>query len=69
MMRLINFLAGFIAGVVLGGAVAMLLVPQSGTETQKLIRSRVEAIREEARQAAEAARSDAHARIADLKAQ
>jgi gas vesicle protein len=68
MMRFINFLAGFIVGVALGGAIAMLLAPQSGSETQQRIQSRIDAIRGEARRAAEATRADAQARLADLKA-
>jgi gas vesicle protein len=68
MMRFINFLAGFIVGVALGGTIAMLLAPQSGSETQQRIQSRIDAIREEARRAAEATRADAQARLADLKA-
>jgi gas vesicle protein len=68
MMRLINFLAGFIVGMVLGGVVAALLAPQSGSETRQLFRSRVEVILEEGRRAAESSRAEAHARLADLKA-
>jgi gas vesicle protein len=68
MMRFINFLAGFIVGVALGGTIAMLLAPQSGSETQQRIQCRIDAIREEARRAAEATRADAQARLADLKA-
>lgn len=68
MMRLINFLAGFIVGIFLGGAIAMLFVPQSGMETREHFWGRIEAILEEGRQAAETARADAHARLADLKA-
>jgi gas vesicle protein len=68
MRRFINFLAGLIVGMALGGAIAMLLTPQPGSETQQRIQSRIEAIREEARQAAEASRADAQARLAELKA-
>ncbi len=68
MMRLIRFLAGLIVGVTLGGAIAMLLAPQSGSETRELLRSRMEFILEEGRQAAESSRADAQARLAELKA-
>jgi len=67
MRRLLNFLTGFALGVVLGGAVATLFAPQSGSETQARFRRRVEAILEEARQAAETTRANAHARLAELK--
>ena len=68
MMRLIKFLAGLIVGIALGGAIAMLLAPQSGSETRELLRSRVEIILEEGRQAAEKSRIDAQARLDELKA-
>jgi gas vesicle protein len=67
MTRLINFLAGFIIGMALGGAIAMLFAPQSGSEIQERLRSRFEAVLEEARQAAETTRAEAHARLAELK--
>ncbi len=68
MMRLINFLAGFIVGVVLGGMIALLFAPKPGPETQEWFRRRFEGVLEEARQAAETTRADAHARLAELKA-
>jgi gas vesicle protein len=69
MMRLINFLAGFIVGLALGGAVAMFMAPQSGSETQQFLQSRFGGILEEARQAAQAARTDAYTRLTELKQQ
>jgi gas vesicle protein len=68
MMRLINFLTGFVVGMALGGALVTLLAPQSGSETREGFRGRIEAILEEGRQAAESTRVEAHARLADLKA-
>ncbi len=68
MMRLINFLAGFIVGMALGGTITILLAPQSGPETRERFWSRVEAILDEGRQAAENTRAEAHARLAELKA-
>ncbi len=68
MMRTINFLSGFIVGLVLGGLVAALLAPQSGPDTQERIRHRFELVVDEARRAAETTRADAQARLADLKA-
>jgi gas vesicle protein len=68
MTRLINFVAGFIVGVALGGAIAVFLAPQAGSETQRCLRGRLEAILEEARQSAETTRTEAHARLSDLKA-
>jgi gas vesicle protein len=68
MMRLINFLTGFIVGIALGGAIVTLFAPQSGSETRERFRSRIEAVLEEGRHAAESTRAEAHARLADLKA-
>jgi gas vesicle protein len=68
MMRLVNFLSGFVVGLVLGGLVAALLAPQSGPQTQERLRHRIELVVDEARQAAETTRADAHTRLADLKA-
>ena len=68
MMRLVNLLSGFVVGLVLGGLVAALLAPQSGPETQERLRHRIELVVDEARRAAETTRTDAQARLADLKA-
>jgi gas vesicle protein len=68
MMRLVNFLSGFVVGLVLGGLVAALLAPESGPETQDRLRHRIELVVDEARRAAEATRTDAQARLAELKA-
>jgi len=67
MMRLVNFLSGFVVGLVLGGLVAALLAPQSGAQTQERLRRRMELVVGEARRAAETTRADAYARLADLK--
>ncbi len=68
MMRLVNFLSGFVVGLILGGLVAALLAPQSGSETQERMRHRIELVVDEARRAAETTRADAQARLAELKA-
>ena len=68
MLRLFKFLAGFIVGLALGGAIAMLLAPQPGLETRERLRGRVNTILEEGRRASAHTRADAHARLADLKA-
>ena len=67
MMRLMRFLAGFVVGLSMGAAIGLLLAPQSGSETLDLVRSRVQGVLDEGRQAAEQTRADAHARLADLK--
>ena len=68
MWGLINFLSGFITGLVIGGATGLLLAPQSGAQTREQIRTRVDEMLEEGRQAAERTRTDAQARLAELKA-
>ncbi len=68
MLRMIRFLAGFIVGMALGGALAVLFAPQPGLETRQRLRGRVDTILEEGRRASELTRAEAHARLADLKA-
>ena len=68
MKRLINFLAGFAIGMVIGSATAALLAPQAGTKTREQLRARVQEVLEEARRAAEATRAEAHIRLAEIKA-
>jgi gas vesicle protein len=68
MMRIINFLFGFVIGVILGGAIAVLFAPQSGRDTQEYLRARFQEIADEARLAAETTRTEAEIRLADLKA-
>ena len=68
MMRAFRFLVGFIIGLAIGGGAVMLLAPGPGAETRTRLRSRVDRLLEEGRQAAEQTRADAHARMAALKA-
>ena len=68
MIRFINFLVGFAIGVILGCAIATLLVPESGVATQERLRARIQEALEEARRAAETTRAEAHIRLAELKA-
>jgi gas vesicle protein len=68
MMRALRFLVGFIIGLAIGGGIVMLLAPGSGVETRTRLRSRVDRLLDEGRQAAEQTRADAHARMAALKA-
>jgi gas vesicle protein len=69
MKRFINFLAGFLTGLAVGGVIAALFAPQSGGETLDALRGRAERIMDDARQAAEATRRDAQIRLAELKAE
>jgi gas vesicle protein len=67
MTRVMNFLAGFTIGVALGGAAAALVIPDSGGETRERLHLRIRQILEDANRAAEAARAEAHTRLAELK--
>jgi len=69
MKRIINFLAGLLTGLAVGGVIAALFAPQAGGDTVDSLRGRLQAIMDDARQAAEVTRSDAQIRLAELKAQ
>jgi gas vesicle protein len=67
MMRLLKFLTGFAVGVMVGSALITLIVPQSGTETRQRFCARLRRIIEDAHRAAEATRTEAYIRLAELK--
>lgn len=66
-MRWLNFLAGFLGGVVMGAMVVLLTTPQSGSDLQNEVRSRFDDILEEGRKAAAARRAELEARLASLR--
>jgi gas vesicle protein len=59
----INFLAGFLVGAVVGGAAGLLLAPSGGTELQERIQSRLEGLAEEGRKAATARQAELAAQL------
>ncbi len=65
-MRVMNFVAGFLGGVVIGAVAVLLTTPQSGGDFQAGVRSRFEGILEEGRRAATARRAELEARLASL---
>lgn len=67
-MRVMNFVAGFLGGAVIGAAVVLLTTPQSGGDLQNDVRSRVDDILAEGRKAAAARRAELEARLANLRA-
>lgn len=67
-MRVMNFVAGFLGGIVIGAAVVLLTTPQSGGDLQNDVRSRVDDILVEGRKAAAARRAELEARLASLRA-
>jgi len=58
---------GLLTGAALGAGLVLLFAPQSGAETQGMIRERVQAVLEEGQQAADLRRQELTARFEDLK--
>jgi gas vesicle protein len=67
MGKLMDFLAGLIAGALVGGAIGLFLSPQPGSETQQTLRARVNEIIEEGRRAAAQRRAELEAELAAAK--
>lgn len=67
-MRVMNFIAGFLGGVVLGAILVLLTTPQSGSELQSEVRARFDRVLEEGRKAAAARRAELEERLTNLKA-
>jgi gas vesicle protein len=67
MRKVISFLAGLLAGAVVGAAAAILLAPYSGSELQEQVRTRVQALIEEGRRAAAARRAEMEAQLEAFK--
>jgi gas vesicle protein len=61
------FLAGFVIGGLVGAAVALLLAPQSGTETRGIIRERSIELKDKAAEKAFEARSKAEELAAEAR--
>jgi gas vesicle protein len=66
-MRIINFVAGFIVGAGLAAIAVLLTAPQSGSELQEGIRTRVDGMVEESRKAYEARRAALEDQLTSLK--
>jgi gas vesicle protein len=62
-MKTLNLLFGFMIGAILGWVVGTLLAPAPGSELQSQIRSRIDAIIEEGRRAAEQRRAELEAQF------
>ncbi len=58
MRKIVNFLAGFFVGGLIGSTAGLLLAPYRGTELQEQIRLRVDELMEEGRKAAEARQAE-----------
>ena len=66
-MRVMNFIAGFLGGVVLGAIIGLLTTPQSGSELQTAVRNRFDNMVEEGRRAAAERRAELEDKLANLK--
>ena len=67
MRKVINFLAGFLVGAVVGGATGLLLAPYGGTELQQRIQLRFEEVLEEGRKAATARQAELETQLEAFK--
>ena len=67
MRKMINFLAGVLAGALLGSVTALLFAPESGGELQERIRARGQQLIEEAKRAAAAQRAEMEAQLESFK--
>jgi gas vesicle protein len=67
MRRIIGFIAGAMCGAVVGAVAALLLAPASGLELRQEVRTRVNELLAEGRQAAEDRRAELEAQLAALK--
>jgi gas vesicle protein len=65
--RTVKFFAGVLVGAVVGAAVVLVFAPQSGEDLRTGIRTRIDEIMEEGRQAAETKRLELTARLEELK--
>jgi gas vesicle protein len=67
MSRAIRLLAGLFFGAFFAAGLVLLFAPQSGAETRRLIRERVEQILAEGRQASQTRRLELMAQFQSLK--
>ena len=67
MRKLLSFLAGALAGAVVGGTAALLLTPVPGTEIQSRVHTRFQELVDEGRRAAAARRAELEAQLEAFK--
>jgi gas vesicle protein len=67
MSRVSNALVGLFVGVAVGAGLVLLFAPRSGSETQDLIRKRIQDVVAEGRHAAESRRIELNERLQALK--
>ena len=67
MKRAMNFLFGFTIGAVIGAAISLLLTPSSGDEIRGQLQTRVQAIQQEVKTAAQTRRAELEEQLAALR--
>lgn len=67
MRKLLNFLFGFMLGVLIGAAVAMLLAPEAGETTRGQIQLRIQEVIDEGKRAAADRQAELESELAQLK--
>jgi gas vesicle protein len=67
MARFVQFVVGLLLGAIVGVAVVLFFVPESGAETRRRIQERVEAILAEGQRAAEERRVELMTQFEELK--
>lgn len=67
MGRVFRITIGMVMGVTVGAGLVLLFAPQSGADTQRMIKERIEAILSEGREAAEMRRLELKTEFETLK--
>ena len=67
MSRLFRIMGGMLLGATMAAVLVLLFTPQSGADTQRMIKERIEAILTEGRQAAEMRRLELQTQFETLK--
>ena len=67
MSRAFRIMTGMVLGATVAAGLVLLFTPQSGADTQRMIKERIEAILMEGRQAAEVRRLELHTQFETLK--
>jgi len=65
--KVLNFLAGFLVGGLVGAGAGLLLAPRAGTEVQERIRGRIDELIEEGKRAAVARQAELEAELEAFK--
>mgnify|MGYP001828655885 FL=1 len=67
MSKVFRIMGGMLLGATVAAGLVLLFAPQSGADTQLMIKERIEAILMEGRQAAEVRRLELHTQFETLK--